>query len=153
MAIENKKDAKDFFLNLYDISSMSLQGTSVSQEIIFEIAFLGTIVEIAKTHPIDPGFPLQGLDFGSEGMLGNPTSIAEMARRIMDQFSLVFRRNAFRNWYTGGNNAVLYSRDNKNIIAYILGLNEEAWSEFIEQVGIDADVSLVIKKLSKLYHA
>ena len=65
MAIENKKDARDYFLNLYEISSMSLQGTSVSQETIFEIAFLGTMVELAKTHPIDPGFPLQGLDFGS----------------------------------------------------------------------------------------
>merc|ERR1712115_399088 len=33
--------------------------------------------------------------------LGNSTSIMEMFKRVIDQFTLMFRRKAFLHWYTG----------------------------------------------------
>merc|ERR1712045_111227 len=33
--------------------------------------------------------------------LGNSTSIMEMFKRVIEQFTLMFRRKAFLHWYTG----------------------------------------------------
>jgi len=42
----------------------------------------------------------EGLDM-SATFLGNSTSIMEMFKRVIEQFTLMFRRKAFLHWYTG----------------------------------------------------
>eukprot|EP00463_Aulacantha_scolymantha_P002858 TRINITY_DN35_c0_g1_i5.p1 TRINITY_DN35_c0_g1~~TRINITY_DN35_c0_g1_i5.p1 ORF type:complete len:107 (-),score=38.78 TRINITY_DN35_c0_g1_i5:155-442(-) len=37
----------------------------------------------------------------SATFLGNSTSIMEMFKRVIEQFTLMFRRKAFLHWYTG----------------------------------------------------
>merc|ERR1711996_106573 len=44
--------------------------------------------------------PPNGLPM-STTFLGNSTSIMEMFQRVIDQFTLMFRRKAFLRWYTG----------------------------------------------------
>jgi len=44
--------------------------------------------------------PPKGLDL-SVTFLGNSTSIMEMFKRVIEQFTLMFRRKAFLHWYTG----------------------------------------------------
>merc|ERR1712049_1745 len=44
--------------------------------------------------------PPSNLDL-SVTFLGNSTSIMEMFKRVIEQFTLMFRRKAFLHWYTG----------------------------------------------------
>jgi len=44
--------------------------------------------------------PPQGLDM-SAVFIGNSTAIQEAFKRVVDQFTLMFRRKAFLHWYTG----------------------------------------------------
>merc|ERR1712233_135417 len=44
--------------------------------------------------------PPKNLDL-SVTFLGNSTSIMEMFKRVIEQFTLMFRRKAFLHWYTG----------------------------------------------------
>jgi len=44
--------------------------------------------------------PPQGLEMAVT-FLGNSTSIMEMFKRVIEQFTLMFRRKAFLHWYTG----------------------------------------------------
>lgn len=44
--------------------------------------------------------PSRGLS-ESATIVGNSTSIQEVFRRVLDQFTTMFRRKAFIHWYTG----------------------------------------------------
>jgi hypothetical protein len=56
----------------------------------------------------------------SATFIGNSTSIQELFRRVLEQFSSMYRRKAFMHWYTGeGMDELEFSEAESNMIDLI----------------------------------
>jgi tubulin beta len=63
--------------------------------------------------------PPKGLPM-SATFIGNSTSIQELFRRVLEQFSSMYRRKAFMHWYTGeGMDELEFSEAESNMIDLI----------------------------------